>query len=313
MPRHKNVSVNFFRAALNSESHYDTKVHDLLKSISKLKPKDRAVDSGADRLLLGEYKKLSTPEHEPDRWRGQLRRIRPNDRIAEGNDTGYFEDAPFKKGFATETGQFMVIPNYKTILYAGSPFECGWTQLRYYLMQFIEDDDFLVVVPILDKKKVKKLDSMKAPKKFVFKVANPEKWSVNADASVEEITSTAAKYDAEWMRLEMGAGRKKDSILDMDIIKLVKECWKIYGSSATKQQDTANLEIEGYMSKDGGSERVAIDFVKDRVKFKERIDMLAIKTIKDWKERNYKILKSAWTKKKSHVTTGFKPSTKPAK
>lgn len=300
----KNLTVNFFRAEFDGEKRTESLVHDLLVRIIKRKFKQRVKFSGSEPLLLGEYSKIEDGNDGHGRWVGQLRRIRPYDRIAEGNTDGYFADAPFKQGHATETGHFMVIPAYRALLYAGSPFECGWTQLRHYLQAF-SDDTPLHMYAVLNKDKVKQLERMGAPKKFVMKVSRPEKWLL-ADSAFRDTTRPGIAYGADWIRIEVGMNRGRGRKLKDAIRAFATRMSAVAHSSESFYNDAHKLQLEGYTDGKDGAEKVEIDFIEDRVQFLGCVDMSRVKTVGAWTNEAYKILRVAHDAQGKHIRAGYR-------
>ncbi|MEM6394558.1 MAG: DUF6731 family protein [Planctomycetota bacterium] len=303
MPEIKQITFNFFRAAFDGERRTDTRVHAVLKQIARRH--DRAKTIGSDSLLLGEYKIL---DKDKGLWIGQLRRLRPNDRIAEGDETGSFGDVPLSPGkVVTETAHFLVVPKYKTIAFQGSAQEVGWTQLRAYLERFCSEDDRLIMLPVLRTDFSSKLAKLREPKRIDIKVAKPDRWSIVEDPSVRDITENARRFDADYAEIVYGTRKGKSHKLKAATKQFFIDVVKAVQKHPELEETVESLKMTGYAA--DGRERVELDFVKDRLSVKFKVDMSTIPTVTAWQDRCYVLAREAWDQAGDQVRSSFIQST----
>lgn len=290
----KTVTINYFRAEFDGEAATAQMVYDCLRHIIGLKAHDRVKTIGEDRLMLGEFEKLDRPDGSLPIWKGQMRRLRSNDRVAEGDELGYIGDVPLSSGrHVTELAHFLFVPKYKTVVYQGSPLELGWTQMRAYLDSF-QKGKVLHMLPVISHRQAEKLKKMTKPTKFVLTVSNPKLWYSTADPSMRSSLEAGGNFSAERMTIEYSASARGGNSLMASIKSVASKMASLFRSGTVTDLTNMGVYLEGYTDGSTGREKVSIDFIEDRIFSVHKTNMTNVLKVDDWKNRCYALLQSSF-------------------
>ncbi|MFI4860231.1 MAG: hypothetical protein ACIAXF_06070, partial [Phycisphaerales bacterium JB063] len=83
MSTQKTATVNCFRIAFDGETAGEAATHKLLRRIIRMRKRSATIGEG--EILLGNYERRKIASSTLKAYVGQLRRLRPNDRVAEGD------------------------------------------------------------------------------------------------------------------------------------------------------------------------------------------------------------------------------------
>ena len=310
MSTSKKITVNAFRIAFDKEDPENSEAHKALKKISRKKKK--AVQIGDDTILLGLYETWKNERINTKIWRGQLRRLRKNDRVAEGNDKGKLLDVSLRPGnFITETSHFLMLPDYKTVLYLGSPQEVGWTVLRKYLSYYTEDDNpSLFMLPILRTDFAHKFQRAKLPTKIIINVAKPELWDIAKNPSVNTTLQSARIMSTEYANMTFGTGKGVKNRLKAASKEIYLAFVNAIEGHPHLSEHTAKLTMEAYESDESGAEKVILDYVDDRLSYVRTVDMKNVPTIAAWQKTAFETLELAAKNMLKQVKDSFIAKTK---
>src|SRR5690606_19561456 len=133
-------------------------------------------------------------------------------------------------------------------------------------------------------------------------IAQPDKWNLDSKASTPSAIKALHNFSAESILItEKGDARKKSWLN----VKQVKSALDWLVKSEPKDGLLKKAYICGYTHDDAGAEKVAIDFVKDRVRDSAQYATADGRTLSQYRSLAIRLLVASLDKKKKHITSSF--------
>jgi len=295
-------SIGYYRAVFEDEKREGSRVHNVLTQLNKLTQQKRVRPIGNDHFRLHEYRKLTDLPYSHEVWFGQIIRHR-SDTGLQSDFEGNIDDLDIPEDqYLSECGHFLVLPAYKTIVYAGNPQKVGWTQFRKYV-NTVESSQPLHMLPVPDSDKLNTYQRINRPKKVVLQIANPEKWDLGGNQSTARSIRQAKQYGADHVKIEFRSDRPWSHYLSDGVKTFID-----WGRS--NEPEDGLLEkayIDGYHSyeNEDGQAKESVEFVRDRLTDSYRIDTSEIRTYSDYRANAQTLLIKSLDQNKHHIYRSF--------
>src|SRR5690606_17533992 len=121
-----------------------------------------------------------------------------------------------------------------------------------------EEEERVVMLPILKQDQAQKFAKLAHPTKFILKVAMPDKWSLQKNPALKQSTKTAADVSADYMKLELSTRPGVTHRLKASAKDLASAFFKAAGEDESLADAAHTIFLEGYTNKETGHEKVSL-------------------------------------------------------
>jgi hypothetical protein len=296
----RNFKIRYFRVGVDGELLTDERAHTLLQKI--VAKSNRAVDVDGGSIFLSSYQASPLKVKHRAVWRGEMRRLRKDDRVAQGDDGGQLDDVKLNSGWhISENSYFLYVPKIKSLAYFSSMHSVSWSAFQRYLNEFLSEDERMIVAPIPDRRKISEYKKMKDFRKLTIHVAQPDRWDLDSQMPVSEaVSNLMTPFSAELLKIELGVGRKRRGLTG-PIKGLIDRALSI----AMGDRDRVRvLEVEGYTA--DGEERMAIDLLEEFVVDVPTYNPLDCPNVDAYAKNAWSLLEDSLEKQMDYIAAIFK-------
>lgn len=285
VPQFRNFKVRYFRSFLDGERLDESGLHSALRRISATEATAKLVDVDGGQIFLANYAQTQSNLNH-DVWLGEMRRLRVDDRVAEGDGAGNLDDVELREGrHVSECSYFATIPSLKILAYFSSVHAVTWSMFRSYLNEH-GNNRRMLVEPIPNLRKIEQFQQMHDVRKVIFRVANPQLWGLEGQPATHRAIEIMGALVAEHMTIELSNGRARGGLSD-GVRPFIR---RMLGLGQQFPGTVEKMYVEGYTNVDG-TERLAIDLLSELLVHDMTYDTLTVRTIAEYEQMSYENLR----------------------